>query len=81
MNIFTEKRRGTPITPEEREWIKQEIEKMKILRDDEEALEKSSQECRECGLDAFNRDVLILCIDTDIAGMERTLEDGKVFSW
>ncbi len=81
MNIFIDERRGTPITEEEREWIEKEIREMEEYRADEDQLAKDAQSYFEDGMSAFNRDVIIMCIDADIYGMKRTLQEGRVILW
>lgn len=81
MNIFIDERRGTPITQEEREWIEKEIRELEAYRADEDALAAEAQSMREEGMSAFDRDVIIMCIDADIYGMKRTIEQGCVILW
>ena len=81
MNIFIDERRGTPITQEEREWIEKEIRELEAYRLDEDQLAKDAQSYREEGMSAFDRDVIIMCIDADIYGMKRTLDQGRVILW
>lgn len=81
MNIFIDERRGTPITQEEREWIEKEIRELELYRVDEDQLAADAQANREEGMSAFDRNVIIMCIDADIYGMKRTLEQGRVILW
>lgn len=81
MNIFIDERRGTPITQEEREWIEKEIRELEAYRADEDQLAADAQANREEGMSAFDRDVIVMCIDADIFGMKRTLEQGRVILW
>lgn len=81
MNIFIDERRGTPITLDEREWIEKEIRELEAYRADEDALAAEAQSNREEGMSALDRDVIIMCIDADIYGMKRTLEQGRVILW
>lgn len=81
MNIFIDERRGTPITQEEREWIEKEIRELEAYRLDEDQLAKDAQSYREEGMSAFDRSVIIMCIDADIYGMKRTLDQGRVILW
>lgn len=81
MNIFIDERRGTPITQEEREWIEKEIRELEAYRLDEDQLAKDAQSYREEGMSAFDRNVIIMCIDADIYGMKRTLDQGRVILW
>lgn len=81
MNIFIDERRGTPITQEEREWIEKEIRELEAYRADEDALAAEAQSMGEEGMSAFDRDVIVMCIDADIFGMKRTLEQGRVILW
>lgn len=81
MNIFIDERRGTPITQEEREWIEKEIRELEAYRADEDQLAADAQANREEGMSAFDRNVIIMCIDADIYGMKRTLDRGRVILW
>lgn len=81
MNIFIDERRGTLITQEEREWIEKEIRELEAYRLDEDQLAADAQANREEGMSAFDRDVIIMCIDADIYGMKRTLDQGRVILW
>ena len=81
MNIFIDERRGTPITQEEREWIEREIRELEAYRADEDALAAEAQSMREEGMSAFDRSVIIMCIDADIYGMKRTIDQGRVILW
>lgn len=81
MNIFIDERRGTPITEEERGWIEKEISELEAYRADEEQLAAEAISWQEDGLTSFDRDVLVMCIDADIYGMKRTLQEGRIILW
>lgn len=89
MNIFIDERRGTRITQEEREWIEKEVADSKaylesVRSGDAEQLEKLDKEvdsCKDMGLDAFTRELILYCTEVDIMGMERTLKNGVVTLW
>lgn len=81
MNIFTDARMGTPITPEEREWIKQEIATTEALLTDEAWIEDYVKSCHEDGMTSFDRELVIMCIQADLYGMKRCLKYNYVLLW
>lgn len=81
MNIFTDARMGTPITPEEREWIKQEIATTEALLTDEVWIENYVKGCHEDGMTSFDRELVIMCIQADLYGMKRCLKYNYVLLW
>lgn len=81
MNIFTDARMGTRITPEEREWIKQEIATAEAQLTDEAWIENYVKGCHEDGMTSFDRELVIMCIGADLYGMKRCLKYNCVLLW
>ena len=81
MNIFTDSRAETPLTPEEREWIKQEIAEAEARLTDEVWIETYVKGCHEDGMTSFDRELVIMCIEADLYGMKKCLKHNYVILW
>lgn len=79
MNIFVGERQGTPITLEERQYLKSELAKLENAKSPEK-LDASTQGMIDlCGY--WNPSLELMCIDHDIAMIQRTLDTGVVWVW
>ena len=76
MRIFVEEREGTPITPEERQYLKGRIAELENLKSPEKVQASIEAMTELCG--SWDWELEFMCIDHDIAMIQMTLDTGVV---
>lgn len=76
MRIFVEERIGTPITPEERQFLKGQIAELESAKSPGKVEASIKTMTELCG--SWDWGLELMCIDHDIAMIEMTLNTGIV---
>ena len=76
MRIFVEERFGTPITPEERQFLKRQIAELESGKSPERVAASIKTMTELCG--SWDWELEFMCIDHDIAMIQMTLDTGVV---
>lgn len=79
MRIFVEERYGTPISPEEREFLEKEIADLQKYRTPEKLHKAVVSMVELCGW--WSEEAELNCLDADAWGIGETLKTGIVQSW
>lgn len=76
MRIFVEEREGTPITPEERQYLKRQLAELEASKAPEKVQASIEAMINLCG--SWDGELELMCIDHDIAMIQMTLDTGVV---
>ena len=78
MRVFVEEREGTPITPEERQYLKGQIAELENSKSPEKVQASIKTMTELCG--SWDWELEFMCIDHDIAMIQMTLDAGVVIT-
>ena len=76
MRIFVEEREGTPITSEERQYLKGQLAELEASKAPEKVQASIKTMTELCG--SWDWELEFMCIDHDIAMIQMTLDTGVV---